>query len=366
MPRMRTLVAVLALASCHVIERNDIVRPGARERVRDGHHQVAKRPTIQLTDRGTLRFIEPLECPTEDVIQQVGGTEVVTKPNLATFVVGIVATAIGGVSTIRGGSDADPKSSPFLYGGIALVGGGLPFVIGPWLGNHTELVPGQPLPPLRAPGPPEPCGERPVAAKRATLQVRGIEIRGNIDTLGEFSISPYQLIDAFETSNVPAWDIVAEIETDAGLREVTGQIDGGSLAGRAKTFLSTATFATRIEPMRLVPGLVPGTLRVSLGKTSDGPTVVIGMPIKNDGPGPAWAVRGHVTAPTMPAIDGRVIYVGSIQKGETKEAILRIPVSAIAAASITDAQLQVSVELRDAHGTAPATPIRFSGKVAIE
>ena len=57
---MRAVTAVLALAGCHVTERDDIVRPGARERVRHPEHPTPRRPTLVLTDAGMLRFVEPL------------------------------------------------------------------------------------------------------------------------------------------------------------------------------------------------------------------------------------------------------------------------------------------------------------------
>src|SRR6185503_3674624 len=125
------------------VERNEIVRPGASKRITITNQPTARRPAITLTDNGRLRFVELLECPTVNIVEQSGGTEVVTKPNLATFVVGIVATSVGAIMTIRGASDRDPAGSPFTYAGIGLAATGLPFAIGPWLSTRTELVPGE-------------------------------------------------------------------------------------------------------------------------------------------------------------------------------------------------------------------------------
>lgn len=359
---MRALVLVIA-AGCHLVERNEIVRPGAIERVPLRDRPVAKAPTLQLTEGGQLRFIEPLECPTESIVQQTAGTEIVTKPNLATFVVGIIATSIGAVSSIRGFSDSDPGGSPFLYAGVGLVGVGVPFAVGPWIGNRTQIVEGAARPATRTPGPAEPCGERTVVAKAATLRVRGVEIHGAIDGEGLFSISPFAIVDAYETTNLPSWEITATLD---GTRQVAASIDGGAIAKRAKGFLAAAAFDARVEPMRLVPGLVAGALRVGMIATAGGTAVRIAMPIKNDGPGPAWGVRGHLTAPAAPAIDGRVLYIGSIAKGEAREASLVIPISPDAAGEIRNTAIDVSLELRDAHGTAPATPIRFRGPVIVD
>lgn len=362
---MRVALAIAALAGCHLVERNQIVRPGTSEQVVVRDRPIARRPTIRITDAGQLRFVEPLECPTEQVVQQISGTEQITKPNLATFVVGIVATSIGTISTIRGASDDDPGSSPFLFGGLVLAAGGLPFAIGPWIGNRTDIVEGAPRPPLRTPGPSEACGERPVIAKTATLRVRGVEIHGALDGDGLFSISPFAIVDAYETSTVPTWDVAATLDNDR-TRQVTAMLDGGALATRARGFLAAAPFDARIEPMRLVPGLVPGALRVNLIAGAGGAAIRIALPLKNDGPGPAWGVRGHLTAPTAPAIDGRVLYIGSLAKGEGREASTIIPISPDAASELRNTTIDLSLELRDAHGTAPTTPVRFRGPIIVD
>ncbi len=359
-------IAAVAFGGCHVTTRENILRPGQREHVTHTDAPVAGRPTIALTDAGLLRFIEPLTCPTEDVIAQVSGTEIEVKPNLATFVVGVVATSIGAIASIRGLSDDDPAGSPFTYAGLGMLAAGLPFAVGPWLGTRTALVPGEPRPPIRTPGHAEACGERPLAARAATLRVRGIEIRGTIDTDGVFSVSPYMIVDAWDSGGVPTWDVEADIDTDAGVRRVTAQLDGGQLAVHAKAFLAKATFSTATEPFRLVPGIVAGEPHVTAANTPDGPAIRIVMPIKNDGPGPAWAVRGHVSAPGQPSIDGRVLYVGALAKGDARTVELSIPVTMEALAALRGATVDLSVELKDAYGTAPTTPIRFRGSIVLE
>lgn len=362
---MRAVVLGIVLAGCHLVERNELVRPGATERVTLRDRPTARAATLQLTEGGQLRFVEPLDCPTENVIQQTAGTEIVTKPNLATFVVGIVATSLGGISTIRGLSDDDPGSSPFLYAGGALLAGGLPLAVGPWVGNRTEIREGAARPAVRTPGSPRPCGERTVVAKTATLRVRGIEIHGSIDSEGLFAISPFAIVDAYEPGPVPTWAVTAVIDGDR-TKQISAMIDGGSFATRAKGFLAAAAFDAHVEPMRLVPGLAAGALRVGMVAAAGGTAVRIALPIKNDGPGPAWGVRGHLTAPTTPAIDGRIVYLGSLARGESREASLVIPISPDAAGEIRNAVIDVSIELRDAHGTAPALPIRFRGPVLVD
>jgi hypothetical protein len=362
------LALLLAPSACHVVSQSELVRPGPAERIRRTEAAAPRPPELVLAgDR--LRFIERLECPTEEVIAEQRALELVTRPNLATFVVGVIASSAGAILTIRGASDAHAVN-PFLAGGLAALAGGLPLAIGPWIGNHTELRPVPGAEPVRRPGPAEPCGDRPASARAATLAVRGIEVHGRVDRAGVFAISPYQLVDAFEVSAAAALDLTAELEAPAGAggraRTVQAVIAGGALAGGAKAFLARADFDPAIEPVRLVPNIAAGTLRLSLASTDDGPAVRVVLPLRNDGPGPAFALRGHLTAPGAPAIDGRVIYVGRLANGAAATRELLIPIREAAAAALRNAPLEASIELRDAHGTAPATPVRFRGALLVD
>ncbi|MEO8703883.1 MAG: hypothetical protein ABI867_27790 [Kofleriaceae bacterium] len=362
---MRRVLVSVAFAGCHVTSATEITRPGKPTRIPHPEHAIARAPTLVLTETGRLRFIEPLECPTEELGSPETATEHVVGPNLATFVVGVVATAVGGVMTVRGVTDADPGGSPFTYAGIGLLAAGLPFAIGPWIGNRRFVL-GSEGKAVRRPGPNEPCGERPLAARAATLSMRGMEVRGAIDRDGMFAISPYQIVDAYETVSVPAWDVSAVVELETGTRTVTAMLDGGAFATRAKQFLATADFETKVEPMRVIPNLVPGMLRVSLTPTADGHSIRIVMPLKNDGPGPAWALRGHVIAPGTPAVDGRVLYIGALANGASSSRELLVPVSEAVAATVRNVTIELTLELRDAHGTAPTTPVKFRGPILVD
>jgi hypothetical protein len=354
---MRCRLFAVLCAGCHVVTTEPIIRPGTVERVPDLATATARPPTLELTATGQLRFLEPLECSTEELVTHLRGTEHRTGPNLATFVVGIVATAIGGVLTVRGASDPSPGDSPYLYGGLGLAAGGLPLAIGPWLGHRTELVPDTPTTSRRA-GPRERCGERPVGEAAATLAVRGLEVHGRIDRDGVFSVSPYELVDAFDPGASGAWEIRATLGDD---RVVVTMLDGGALATAAPAFLARSGLDVRIEPMRLVAGVVAGPLRASLTSTSDGPAVRIAVRLDNQGPGPAWALRGRVIAPAAPALDGRVVYAGALTRGEGREVSHLIAIDDVTAARLRDVTVELSLELRDAHGTAPTTPLRFRG-----
>jgi hypothetical protein len=360
------LVCCLTLAACHVTSHSELRRPGEATQILHPEGAIARRPTLVLTETGKLRFVEPLECPTEEVVTEARATETVRGPNLATFVVGVIATAVGGIMLVRGANDDEGASNPFTYAGGGLVAVGLPFAVGPWIGNGTELDALEDVP-TRRPGQAKPCGERGFAAKSATLAVRGIEVFGRIDASGVFSISPFAITDAFEAKTLTAaWDIAATVDAPTGSRTVDVVIEMRALAAHADAFLSSADFDPKIETLRLVPGVVPGTLRVSLTQTPDGPAARIVLALQNDGPGPAYALRGHIAAPGTRALDGRVMYFGHVAKGGSLTRELLVPLSPAAADALRNSTIDLALELRDAHGTAPPTPVRFRGPILVD
>jgi hypothetical protein len=355
------IAAALASSACHVMVQSDTARPVATERIQHPEGAIARRPTLVLADGGRLRFIEPLECPTEEIIRQDLTTEVEIRPNLATFTVGVIAATIGGVMLTSGLFSDEPGTSPYTYIGLAGIGVGLPFAIGPWIGNGTKLSAGtgRPGDVVRRPGPSEPCGDRPLAARSATLETAGLEVHGAIDRDGAFSISPYQWIDAFNAASAMPSAVTAIVDGEGGRRTITAVLEAAMLAKHAASFLGRTELDTRIEPLKLVPGISAGAPRATLVATEQGPALRVVLPLRNDGPGDAWALRGQLAAPTTPAIDGRMIYVGHLAKGAAIARQLDIPLAPTAAAALRNKSLELSVELRDAHGTAPATPVRF-------
>lgn len=357
---MRRGLVLLFIVGCHVTVRDEVTRPTVTGRTQHPERAVPHAPQLVLTDAGTLRFIEPLRCPTEETVSIEHGVEVTTQPNLATFVVGVIATGVGGVLAITGATGDDPGSNPLTYVGVAGLVGGLPLAVGPWIGTRTVLEPAGPATTSTRPGPEEPCGARALAARSATLTMRGIEVHGAIDVDGTFAVSPFQLVDAFDTRAVPSWGITAVV--DGGRYTVQADLDSAQLATRAPAFLAKADFDAKIESMRLVPGVVAGTLRASLTTTASGAALRVVLPLGNDGPGDAYALRGALTSSTK-AIDGRVLYIGHLAKGATITRELLIPLSPQAAMALRGATIELSIELRDAHGTAPPAPIRFQGAV---
>ena len=352
---------VVLAPGCHVVVQSETTRPLTTERIVHAEGAIAHRAALAWTDTGRLRFVEPLECPTEDVVHRRRAIETATRPNLATFTVGVIAAAAGGVMLTSGLFARDPGGNPYTFLGAASAGAALPFAIGPWLGNRVEVSDGGDPGALRRPGPSQPCGERPLAARSATLQAGGLEIHGAIDAGGALSVSPYQWIDAYGAAAVPSSELTAVVDSAGGPRTVAAVLDTGALAAHAAAFLAHADFDARVQPFKLVPGLVAGAPRASLVTGDAGAAVHVVLPLRNDGPGEAWAVRGQITAPGAPAIDGRMIYVGRLARGAAVSRELAIPVSPRAAAALRGQVIELSIELRDAHRTAPSTPVRFRG-----
>jgi hypothetical protein len=235
--------------------------------------------------------------------------------------------------------------------------------IGPWIGDRIERsdATDRGVRWLRRPGPSQPCGERGFAAASATLAVSGLEIHGAVDREGVFAISPFAWVDAYSAAQAVSAAVTATLETRGGPRTIEAVLDADALARRAASFRAHADFDARIEPLVRVPGIAGGTIAASLVSGGE-PAVRVVLALRNDGPGDAWGLRGQITAPSLPAIDGRIIYVGKLAKGAVSRALI-IPVTAATAAALRGQTIEFSVELRDAHGTAPATPIRFRGAI---
>jgi hypothetical protein len=348
-----------ALAGCHVVQTSELARPNVTARVAHTERAIAQQPQLVVTDAGTFRFIEPLSCPTTETVEIDRAREVAVRPNLATFVVGVIATGVGGVLAITGASGDEPASDPLTYAGVGQLVIGLPLAIGPWIGNHAFEVAGTPATETR-PGGMVPCGDRPLVAHAARLSVHGTEVYGAIAADGTFEVSPFTLVDAFAIGAEASLGIDASVDGN-GAHTISASIDSATLASRAPAFLAHADFDATIEPMRLVPGVVAGPLRASLTSTSTGAALRVVLDVKNDGPGDAYALRGYLVSETR-AIDGRVLYVGRVAKGASATRELLIPLAADDAARLRGSTVRLFVELHDAHGTAPG-PIKFEGAV---
>lgn len=352
----RALIAVV-LAGCHVVNQVDETHPTPAKTVHHLQTPTGKRRAILVGDRGTLRFVQLLTCPTEIVAGTQTTTVISHDPNLATFVVGVIATSVGAIALAKGAFD---KNAALWIPGAAGLAVGATLAVGPWIGDTKELRAGAEGPSVTTATGSEACGVEPLVGKRATISVHGLSLDGELDAQGNFSVSPFSITDAYQVQSLHDWDAVATVDGGEGFTQV---IPGNDIAVHAFEFLQGLDVDTAIKPMHLVPGVVAGTLRVSLTSDARGPLIRIVLPLTNDGPGDATALRGQIAAPQSAWLDGRMIYIGGLPKGSTSTRELLVPIPEAVAAALRDDPIDLSIELRDGHGTAPTTPVRFRGVV---
>ncbi|HEU0033176.1 MAG TPA: hypothetical protein VFQ53_21235 [Kofleriaceae bacterium] len=355
---MRAAVAaVVALAGCHVVERTETLRPHLTQQLVDeAHARDAGAATIVLATDGHLRFVQPRACPSTNVRRQHRVIELETRPNIATFVVGMIATSIGGILIVRGAADG---TGLYTVAGLGLVAGGGPLAIAPWVGNGTTRTKdGERT--LREAGPEVACGDRALAAGRATLQVGGLEVRGTIDDRGVFEVPVFDLVDVFEQPR----PLAIRATLDAG-GAIDAVIDGPD-ALETRRALRERWRQPKQTAQSGAPDLRPGPLRASLTATANGPAVRVVLRLANLGTGSAWDVRGAIVAPGTPAIDGRMLYAGTLAAREQRDLEVRIPVTDAVAATLRNATIALSIELRDAEHAAPTTPIQLRGPILVD
>jgi len=119
-PAMALALAVLGPASgCHVTVRTELTQTRATRAEPNRDQARPQPPAIALAD-GALRVVEPLVCPSDDVVEVEPEVQRSREPNLATFVVGVIVVAAGGIAAISGLSSSDASGDPRSYGGAAL------------------------------------------------------------------------------------------------------------------------------------------------------------------------------------------------------------------------------------------------------
>ena len=356
------VVAALALAGCHTIVSHEETARGETRRERRAGPPRPLPARLELAPDGRFRILEPLVCGA-DSVTDLDVTRVARRtPNAATLIVGVVATAAGVVALVSGASADEPGGSPLTYVGPVAIAGGLPLVIGPLIGNRTDrtLVETRQV---RAPGEDERCGERPVAAVRATLMWSGLRAVGAVDADGWLAVSPFAFVDAFAIADAPPMAITVEVELlGGGQLVVEAVIDQAALAKAQVGFLAGAGLDATAPPIRKVPRLEPEPFTLYRTGAAGARVLELVLPIRNTGPGAAFAVRVILSSPN-PELDGRVIYAGQIAAHGDRRLAATLPISDLADRALATGELTLSGRLRDAYDAAPETPIRFQGRV---
>ncbi len=359
---MRLVTTLTALAACHVTTRYQETRRGeTRHEVAPGATPRLLPPSMEVSEDGRFRFVEPFVCAMQSVTEMAAFDVERRRPNVATLVVGVIAASLGAVATAAALAAEDGSGSPLAYLGPAGLVVGIPFVIGPLVGNSTARVPGE-VQEVRAASGEAPCGTRPLTGRRATVGWSGLRVVGTIDADGYFEVSPFAFIDAFDVGRIPALVLAIEIERDDGKLPLEVVLDAAALAGARDGFFRRIGVDATVEPVRKVPRLEAGPLRVSRVRRDAERGVRIVVPLANRGPGDAYGVRLSVNA-SSPELDGRFIYYGRLPAKTAVEIDTVIPISEDADHTLAAADFELSVILRDAHGTAPDAPVRFRGTV---
>ncbi len=363
MPAMRVVSALVAtaLAGCHVTYRVADLRPG--ETHLTPHPELARElpATLVVTAEGRFRFVTPLVCPTVEVVDMQSSTIIKVRPNLATFVVGVITAGVGAVGTgsllaTRSSTNPAEVAAPFV------LASGLALAIGPFLGTSTDRAYG-PVQPVERGRKELPCGARPLAARAATLTWRGLRARGAIAADGTFAISPFAFTDAFAAGRGEPIDVTAVVELDSGsTTTIQAIVPPDALVASRDAFLKRTGIDARWETLRKVPRVEAGTLRVSRTTDAGQPILRVVLPLTNAGPGDAWQVRGVIAA-ADPEVDGRLVYVGRVPAHGQATGTLEIPLSPETDRVLAGSSIELAVSLIDADATTGAGPVRFRGAI---
>jgi hypothetical protein len=355
---------ILASASiwhaCHVQQRVADTTRGATTLVVDQLTATGGTARIAVTDRGRWRFEVPLMCTAQQYVEFQNNEIVTTEPNMATFVVGIVAGAVGGVLTARGVLSEFNRNNPLNYAGPIALATGVSLVAGPWFGNGQTDVSGRvekkPVGKVQVP-----CGTRPIPGRTAQIEFRSTKLFGTVNDNGEFSVSPFQTADVFDLATMQGWDVRASLQTQDGDLSFANVIDVSVLAPLREVFLSGADFDSRIEPVGVIPRFEPPAITARLTNVGDAVALRIILSVANQG-GDSWALRARIES-SLPDVNGRLLYFGHVAKGQTVVRELLVPLAPDVADRVRGSQLDLSAQLLDAYGTAPAMPVRLSGIV---
>jgi hypothetical protein len=334
--------AAMACAACHVTSRTEVREAVSR---RDEPHLETARalePTVVLAD-GAFRFVEPLLCRSDEVVELAPEIQRQKKPNLATFVVGVVATLGGAVAGISALADDNPGDNPLTYAGGAGIVVGLPLAIGPWIGNSTTTELGVKRTERRA-GRDVPCGSRPITDAVAHLTIGEREVYAALGADGALAVSPFTWIDAFDQTGGPAFAVRAELRGRSSTRVVERVFEAGALAPWREAFLASTRLDVSVEGLRAVPRLEIADVSIGHVLIGSQETLRVRLGMRNKGPGEAWQVRVRIGA-ANPELDGRIVYLGHIAKNATTTGELWVPVSPSAGNALTGSGTGASVVL---------------------
>ena len=298
---------------------------------------------VVVTAEGRLRFVEPLVCKAEVIVEGQEREVVATEANLATVVVGIIAASLGGVALFAGLASDDGDAAT-AGGALGLAIGG-PLAIAPFFGRSVTRRSVGKTRYVKAIRDGAACGDRPIAADRAILEIASQRVYGTVDANGQFSVPVFEFLDAFDLPRLQALQVKVVIPHDLAPRKLESTLDGETLAAGRDGFFAAAGIDAATPALQKVPTLSFETPTAIHG---DG-AVTISVTIKNGGPGPAYGVRALVQS-RYPYLDGRILYVGRLDRDATVTPSITVPIPDPAVPASTLVTLYVD----DADKTAPS------------
>ncbi len=345
-------IALALMVGCHSTSTVHETTLGKRTWVPQLDTATTLKPRASITPKGQLLFAHPLQCMGDVLVVETTDRVVKTGPNLATLVVGIIATSAGVVFSAAGLSGDDPSGSPATYVGVAGLAVGIPLIVGPLWGNTKERHPVGTKTVARGNRRGH-CGSKPVPDGPAVVHYLGLEIPGNIDSDGVFSVSPFTFTDAYLLHQMKVLDLIILGRLDK--RNFQTQISASELAARRDSFFAAQKIAGAIKPLHKVPRLEVESFVVHATKHPPY-RAQIDVTIANNGPGDAWGVRGVLSSRDR-QLDDRVIYFGHVPPKATQTRQLKVPMN-----RRVQAGSGLAITIRDAHNTAPTNPTRAQGK----
>lgn len=354
------LCLCLALAGCHNTTRvseNVLGEPRVLEP--DGPGTPGD-PALALGEGGVLMLQRPLVCQApiqaEEQLYEITRIE----PDLATMILGIIATSAGVISGSVGLAEDEPASSPYTWLGVIGVGVGVPLVVGPFLGNRTTRTQVGSRTVSRG-SKPVVCGAQPLEVEAAILARGNQWIYGAVAG-GAFEVPVFDFVDAFEVHELPALALEVEPGPDPR-RRYQVVLEAGDLARARASYFAALGRDGSVERLRKVPAVTVSELTATRTTTATGQAAIrFAARFDNAGPGDAWGVRGQIQA-THPAIDGRLMYVGALAAGATATAEVTVP---IASADLDVLGAGVALVPRDAHDTTSTVPIKLRGPLLVD
>ncbi len=337
------LVACVALVGCHVTRRSTESVESSRSLRPLLDTAKPHGEAVVVTPDGRLRFVEPLVCKAEVVVEGEKFEVVSEQENLATVVVGIIAASIGGVALFAGLASDDGDATA-AAGALGLAIGG-PMTLAPFFGRSKSRRSIGKTRYVKGTRDGQPCGDKPIAADRAILEIANQRVYGTVDANGEFSVPVFEFLDAFAPPHVQALRLKVVIPHEIVPRKLESTLDAETLAAGRDGFFRAAGVDAETPPLQKVPSISFDNPTATHG--DDG--VTLGLTIKNDGPGAAYGVRAR-TQSRYPYLDGRILYVGRLDRGATATPSLtvRIPDTAVPASTV------VTIYVDDADKTAPS------------